>query len=51
VILLANVARSMAKSGPMTSVDDVINLNVVEENIALATPPPIAPADDPKGGV
>ena len=24
-ILLANVARSMAKSGPMTSVDDVIN--------------------------
>jgi hypothetical protein len=51
VILLANVARSMAKSGPMTSVDDVVNLNVVEENVARATPPPIAPVDDQKGGV
>ena len=30
IILLANVARSMAKAGPMTSVDDVINANVVE---------------------
>ena len=25
---MANVARSMAKAGPMTSVDDVINANV-----------------------
>jgi hypothetical protein len=33
VVLLANVARSMAKAGPMTSVDDVINANVVDDNI------------------
>ena len=32
MILLANVARSMAKAGPMTSVDDVINANVVDDN-------------------
>ena len=28
ILLIANVARSMAKAGPMTSVDDVINANV-----------------------
>ena len=51
VILLANVARSMAKAGPMTSVDDVINANVVEDNTVQAQPrPPIGPADDPRGG-
>jgi hypothetical protein len=33
VVLLANVARSMAKPGPMTSVDDVITANVVDDNI------------------
>ena len=33
LILLVNVARSMAKAGPMTSVDDVIDANVVEDNI------------------
>jgi len=32
LILLTNVARSMAKAGPMTSVDDVINANVVDDN-------------------
>jgi hypothetical protein len=51
VILLANVARSMAKAGPMTSVDDVINANVVEDNTVQAQPrPPIGPVDDPRGG-
>jgi hypothetical protein len=45
------VARSMAKAGPMTSVDDVINANVVEDNTVQAQPrPPIGPADDPRGG-
>ena len=34
MIMLANVARSMAKAGPMTSVDDVITANVVDDNIA-----------------
>ena len=33
MILLANVARSMAKAGPMTSVDDVITANVIDDNI------------------
>jgi ATP synthase I chain len=33
VVLLANVARSMAKAGPMTSVDDAINAPVVDTNI------------------
>jgi hypothetical protein len=49
IILLANVARSMAKSGPMSSVDDVITANVVEDNSgpgirALGT------RDDSQGG-
>jgi hypothetical protein len=51
VILLANVARSMAKAGPMTSIDDVINANVVDDNIGhSATPPALGPTDDPRGG-
>ena len=51
-ILLANVARSMAKSGPMTSVDDVITANVVDDNVIQPAPPPAigGPADDPPGG-
>jgi hypothetical protein len=49
LILLVNVARSMAKAGPMTSVDDVINANVVEDNIAR-TDPAIGSADEPRGG-
>jgi hypothetical protein len=52
VILLANVARSMAKAGPMTSVDDVINANVVDDNIrpAAAPTPAIDSSDDDGGG-
>jgi hypothetical protein len=51
VILLANVARSMAKAGPMTSVDDVINANVVDDNVVHPGPPAIGgPADDTPGG-
>ncbi len=51
VILLANVARSMAKAGPMTSVDDVISANVVDDDIIRTDPRPLTgPADDPKGG-
>jgi hypothetical protein len=52
IILIANVARSMAKAGPMTSVDDVINANVVEDNIGQAPhPPSIGTADDGKGRI
>jgi hypothetical protein len=52
VILLANVARSMAKAGPMTSVDDVVNANVVDDNIGHPpTPPAVRPAEDGGGGV
>ena len=40
IILLANVARSMAKAGPMTSVDDVITANVIEDNIGHGAAPP-----------
>ncbi len=43
VIMLANVARSMAKAGPMNSVDDVIAANVVEDNGTAARPPTIGP--------
>jgi hypothetical protein len=51
LILLTNVARSMAKAGPMTSVDDVVTANVVDDNLgANRIPPAIGPADDPAGG-
>lgn len=51
VILLANVARSMAKAGPMTSVEDVINANVVDDNLSRGEIRPLAgPADDPEAG-
>ena len=49
IILIANVARSMAKSGPMTSVDDVINANVVDDNESVVSPAAEA-ADDTRGG-
>ena len=52
VVLIANVARSMAKSGPMTSVEDIINANVVDDNIGQAPHPPTArSADDNPGGI
>lgn len=50
IILIANVARSMAKSGPMTSVDDVINANVVDDNEPVVSPSAIEAADDARGG-
>jgi hypothetical protein len=51
VILLANVARSMAKSGPITSVDDLLNANVVDDNIARSeSRPVIGSSDDTSGG-
>ena len=39
--MLANVGRSMMHAGPMTSVDDVIDANVVDTNTGAA---------DAKGG-
>jgi hypothetical protein len=56
LILLTNVARSMAKAGPMTSVDDVITANVIDENVSPTSvppapaPPTVGPADEPTGG-
>jgi hypothetical protein len=51
MIMLANVARSMAKAGPMTSVDDVITANVIDENVGHPSPPPLTgSADDAPGG-
>jgi hypothetical protein len=51
MILLANVARSMAKAGPMTSVDDVVNANVVDDNIGHApTPPAVGSGEDTGDG-
>ena len=50
IILIANVARSMAKSGPMTSVDDVINANVIDENEPVVSPAAVEAADDTRGG-
>jgi hypothetical protein len=50
IILIANVARSMAKSGPMTSVDDVINANVIDDNEPIVSPAAVDAADDTRGG-
>ncbi len=51
VILLANVARSMAKAGPMTSVDDVINANVVDDDRAdQGGPRALGSGDERPGG-
>ena len=50
ILLIANVARSMAKSGPMTSVDDVINANVIDDNEPVVSPTAIEGADDARGG-
>jgi hypothetical protein len=47
VILLLNAARSMAKGGPMASVDGVITANVIEDD-APPTPPALGP--DSTGG-
>jgi hypothetical protein len=47
VILLINAARSMAKGGPMASVDGVITANVIEDD-APPTPPALGP--DSTGG-
>jgi hypothetical protein len=51
VLLLVNVARSMAHAGPMTSVDDTINANVViEEHTGYSTHPVADASDDTRGG-
>jgi hypothetical protein len=50
IILIANVARSMAKSGPMPSMDDVINASVIDDNIGHPAPPAVGPSDDARGG-
>lgn len=50
VLLIANVARSMTSAGPMTSVDDVINANVVDDNEPVVSPTAIEAADDARGG-
>lgn len=47
VILLTNAARSMAKGGPMASVDGVIAANVIEDDTP-PTPPALGP--DSTGG-
>jgi hypothetical protein len=50
VVLLANVARSMAKAGPMPSIDDAISAPVVDDAIGRPLPPAPGPADDPTRG-
>jgi len=47
VILLTNAARSMAKGGPMGSVDGAITANVIEDDTP-PTPPALGP--DSTGG-
>ena len=49
VLLIANVARSMSHAGPMTSVEDVINANVVDSNEPVVSPA-VNDADDTRGG-
>jgi hypothetical protein len=48
--MIANVARSMAKSGPMTSVDGVINANVIDDNEPVVSPAAGEAVDDTRGG-
>jgi ATP synthase I chain len=50
IILIVNVARSMAKAGPMTSVDEVIHANVIDDNEPVVSPAAIEAADDSRGG-
>ena len=50
MILLVNAARSMAKGGPMTSVDDVINATVVDDAPSVLPPPPAVGPTDLSGG-
>ena len=51
IILVANFARSMAKAGPMTSVDDLVNANVVDDNGPVVSPTAaVESADDSRGG-
>lgn len=51
VILISNMARSMAKAGPMTSVDDVINANVIDDDPgAVASPTAVEAEDDTRRG-
>jgi hypothetical protein len=45
-ILIIQTARSMAKSGPMVSVDDVISANVVDDD----PPATLEAGDDARGG-
>ncbi len=49
MIMLANVARSMAKAGAMTSVDDVINANVIDDD-SQSVPPALGRGDDTGAG-
>jgi hypothetical protein len=49
VLLIANVARSMSHAGPMTSVEDVINANVIDSNDPVISPA-VTDADDTRGG-
>ena len=50
ILLIANVARSMSKAGPMTSVDDVINANVIDDNEPVVSPAAVDAGDDSRGG-
>ena len=50
ILLIANVARSMSKAGPMTSVDDVIKANVIDDNEPVVSPAAVDAGDDSRGG-
>jgi ATP synthase I chain len=49
IILLTNAARSMARPGPMSSVDDVISANVVEDDPVPPQTGPSLGSGDPTG--
>ena len=46
---IGNVARSMSHAGPMTSVEEVINANVIDSNDPVVSPA-ATDADDTRGG-
>lgn len=50
ILLIANVARSMSKAGAMTSVDDLVNANVIDDNAPVVSPAAVEAADDTRGG-
>jgi hypothetical protein len=49
-LLIFNVARSMAKAGPMPGLDDAIDAGIVDSNEPVVSPAAVESGDDIRGG-